>query len=242
MRNRSLLAVVSIAVLSSVCLAQGVTITKKTVRYTRPKPRMDFKKTFTIEFPVVKASTPALSKKIERSISPLSVLGISIKEEMSEYQWLDASEFEVKYNSNGVICVSHFMEGTAAYPSGMTRNVVVDAKTGMVAKPAAVFTNIPGLIAMIRKDQKDEIAASIIEIKKETDWQEPNPERLFVNAEFKAGNLDGFLVSADGVMFEYSYGFPRVIRAIEPAGQFSYTWEQIKPYIKRGGLLARVAR
>ncbi len=241
MRIKLLLSAICIAAFSTLAFGQHVTITKKTVTYKRPKPRM-FKKTFTIEFPVVKASTPALSRKIEKAISPLSVLGISIKEEMSEYQWLEASDFEVLYNDNGVICVSHSMEGTAAYPSSMTRTVVVDAKTGIVAKPSAVFTNIPGLIAMIKKDQKEEIAASIIEIKKEPDWQEPNPERLFENADFKAANLEGYSVSKDGVMFNYSYGFPHVIQAIEPAGVFSYTWAQMKPYIKRGGLLGRIAR
>jgi hypothetical protein len=227
--------------LSISALAQ-VTITAKKVTYTRPKPTIDFKKTFTINYPIVKAGTPALSKKIERAISPLTVLRISIREEMGEYQWLETADYQVKYNANGVLCLELFMEGTAAYPSSITRAVVVDAKTGIVAKPSGVFTNIPGLVAMIKKDQKEEIAASIIEIKKEPDWQEPNPERLFENADFKAVNLDGFMISPDGIIFNYSYGFPHVIQAIEPAGVFSYTWAQIKPYIKRGGLLARIAR
>ncbi|MFT3745497.1 MAG: hypothetical protein QM785_14545 [Pyrinomonadaceae bacterium] len=242
MRIKFLLAAFCIAAFSTLGFAQSVTITKKTVTYKRPKPQMDFKKSFTVEYPVVKAATPALSKKIEKAISPLTVLRINIKEEQTENQWLETAEFEVKYNDNGVICVSHFMEGTAAYPSSMTRDVVVDAKTGLVAKPASVFTNIPGLLAMVKKDQKEEIAAAIIEIKKEPDYQEPEPAHLFENADFKAVNLDGFSVSKDGVTFSYSYGFPHVIQALEPSGQFTYSWEQIKPYIKRGGLLARIAR
>lgn len=241
MRTKFLLAAICIAAFSALSFAQSVTITKKTVTYKRPKPQMDFKKSFTIEYPVVKAATPALSKKIEKAISPLTVLRINIKEEQTTYQWLETSEFEVKYNDNDVICVSHFMEGTAAYPSSMTQTVVVDAKTGLPAKPAAVFANIPGLLAMIKKDQKAEIAASIIEIKKEPDWQEPNPEHLFENADFGAANLEGYSISKDGVMFTYSYGFPHIIQAIEPSGQFLYTWEQIKPFIKRGGLLGRIA-
>jgi hypothetical protein len=219
-----------------------VTVTAKRVTYTRPKPTMDFKKTFTINYPIVKAETPALSKKIGRAISPLTVLRISIKDEMREYQWLEDADYEVKYNANGVLCVDLFMEGTAAYPTNVYRTVVVDTKTGTVAKPSAVFQNIPGLVAMIKKNQKEEIANAIVEIKKDTENQEPNPEELFKYADFKALNLDGFGVSADGVMFKYSYSFAHVIQALEPSGVFSYTWAQIKPYIKRGGLLARVAR
>ena len=242
MRTKALIAVIAIAVFTSFAFAQSVTITKRTVTYRRPKPLSDFKKKFTVTYPVVKAATPALSRKLEKALGPIAVLGISLKEELGEFQWLEASDFEVKYNKNGVICVSHSMEGTAAYPTGMTRTVVVDARTGLAAKPNAVFTNIPGLVAMIKKDQKAEIAAAIEEIKNEPDYQEPDPARLFEYADFKAVNLEGYAVSKEGVAFSYSYGFPHVIQALEPSGQFMYTWEQIKPYIKRGGLLARLAR
>lgn len=242
MRTKALFAVIAIAVFTSVAFAQSVTITKRTVTYRRPKPLSDFKKKFTVTYPVVKAATPALSRKIEKAISPISVLKISLKEEMGEFQWLEASDFEVKYNDRGVICVSHSMEGTAAYPSSMTRTVVVDARTGIAAKPSAVFTNIPGLVAMVKKDQKAEIAASIEEIKKDPENQEPDPASLFEYADFKAENLEDFSITKDGVMFNYSYGFPHVIQALEPTGQFMYTWDQIKPFIKRGGLLARLAR
>ncbi len=242
MRTKALIAVIVIAAFSSAAIAQSVTIRKKTVTYTRPKPSSDFRKTFTVTYPIVKAATPALSRKLEKAIGPITVLGISLKEEFGEYQWLEASDFEVTYNDRGVICVSHSMEGTAAYPTSLTRTVVVDARTGLAAKPAAVFTNIPGLVAMIKKDQKAEIAAAIEEIKKEPDYQEPDPARLFEYADFKAINLEGYAVSKDGVTFSYSYGFPHVIQALEPAGQFVYSWEQIKPFIKRGGLLARLAR
>lgn len=242
MRTRVLFAAALIAVFSTLASAQSVTITKKTVTYNRPKPIADFKKTFTIAFPVVKAATPALSRKIANAIGPISVLSISLKEEMGEFQWLESTDFEVRYNDRGVICVSQTMEGTAAYPTSTTRTVVVDARTGLAVKPSSVFTNIPGLVAMIKKDQKAEIAASIEEIKKEPDYQEPDPAHLFEYADFTAANLEGFAVTKDGVTFSYNYGFPHVIRALEPSGTFMYTWDQIKPFIKRGGLLARLAR
>jgi len=242
MKRNVLFLFITLLLFAAACLGQSVVVTRKTVKYKRPKPTMDFKKTFTINYPMVKARTPALSKKIERAISPLTVLGISIKEEMGEYQWLEDADYEVKYNANGVICVDLSMQGTAAYPTSIYKTVVVDTKTGVVATPNSVFQNIPGLVAMIKKYQKEEITTAIAEIKEDPENQEPNPEELFKYSDFKALNLNGFGVSADGVMFKYSYGFPRVIQAFEPSGVFSYTWAQIKPYIKRGGLLARIAR
>src|SRR5207248_784389 len=98
-----------LVVLAISCLAvaaQSVVITGKKVTYKRRKPIMDFKKTFTINYPKVKAATPALSKKIEASISYGSVLHLDLKEELSDTQWLEEADYKVGYNKNGVLGIS----------------------------------------------------------------------------------------------------------------------------------------
>ena len=242
MRTKFLIAATCIAVFSTFAFGQSVTISHKKVTYKRPKPEMDYKKSFTINYPIAKAATPALSAKINKAISPITVLGINLKEEFGELQWLEESDYEVNYNTDGILCLDLFMEGSAAYPSSLTKTVVVDIKTGHVAKPAAVFTNIPGLVALIKEMQKKEIAASIIEIKKDPVNEEPTPEPLFADANFTAKDLNGFVISAEGVTFKYNYGFPHVIQALQPDGLFFFTWKKFKPFIKSGGLLARVGR
>jgi len=57
-----------------------------------------------------------------------------------------------------------------------------------------------------------------------------------------AKDLDGFVVTAEGVTFKYNHIFRHAIQALQPDGAFFFTWDKIKPFIKRGGLLARVAR
>ena len=52
-----------VAAFTTLGYGQSVVITSKKVTYTRPKPIEDYKKTFTINYPKVKASTPTLSKK-----------------------------------------------------------------------------------------------------------------------------------------------------------------------------------
>ena len=157
-------------IIVAVCVtafAQSVTVTGKKVTYKRPKPIMDFKKTFTIRYPKVKASTPALSHKIEAALSYEKVLGLNLKEELSEPQWLEEADFEVTYNKNGVLCVGLSMNGTAAYPDGTTKSIVVDTATGIRVTPAMAFTNLAGLAAMVKKEQNKEVAQAIIDIKKE---------------------------------------------------------------------------
>lgn len=222
--------------------AQSVTITGKKVTYTRRKPNSEYKKTFTINYPKVRAATPALSKKIESAIGYQKVLGLNLKEELSEFQWLEEADFEVGYNNKGVLCITLSMDGTAAYPSGTSKTVVVDLKTGRRLMAADVFTNITGLTAKVRKAQKKEIADAIAEIKKDPENQEPNPETLFQDTKFDAKDLEGFSVDEKGVTFKYNYGFPHVIQALQPDGNFFFSWTQLKPFIKYNGAFARLAR
>lgn len=242
MRLKPLLIVIIFAILSGYATAQSVVITGKKVTYTRKKPMSEYKKTFTINYPKVKAATPALSKKIEAALDYQKVLGLNLKEEMSEFQWLEEADFEVGYNNKGILSVTLSMDGTAAYPTSSSKTVVVDLKTGRRLLAADVFTNIAGLTAKVRKAQKKEIADAVAEIKKDPQNEEPKPEALFQDAKFDAKDLEGFSVDAKGVTFKYDYGFPHIILALQPDGEFFFSWIQLKPFIKYDGAFARLAR
>lgn len=221
--------------------AQTVTVTSEKVIYTRKKPIADFKKNFTIHFPRVKASSPAIARKIEAALSYEKVLGISIREEMGEIQWLEEADFTVDHNKNGILSVSLFMEGSGAYPSGRTVHVVIDATTGNRLTPATAFRNIPGLLAKIQQARKDEIANAIREIKADKENGDVDPEALFRDAdEYHKVSLHEFSISDSGITFYHDYGFPHVVRALQPTGEFSYSWSDMKPYLKPGSLLARM--
>ncbi len=242
MKIKVFLLICSISILSSVGFAQSVTITGKKVTYKRPNPIMDHKRSFTVNYPKVKAATPSLARKIESSISYEKVLGVDIKEELTELQWLEEADYEVLYNQNGLLCIQLAVSGTGAYPSGSIKTVVVDLKIGGMVTPADVFTNLNGLVALVRKTHKKEIAAAIKEIKSDPSNEEPDPAPLFANSVFKRSDLDGFSINKKGVTLTYDYGFPHVIQALQPDGKFFFSWQELKPYIRRGGLLSRIAR
>jgi hypothetical protein len=242
MKIKIIFLAVILAIAFGTVFSQSVVITGKKTTYTRKKPIMDFKKTFTINYPKVTASTPALSKKIEAAISYSSILGLNLKDELGETQWLEEADYEVGYNNNGILSITLSMNGSGAYPSGTSKVVVVDLKTGSRVKAADVFTNVSGLATFVRKAQKQEIAKAIAEIKKDPENQDVKPETLFTDARFTAKNLEGFSVDGKGVTFNYDYGFPHVILALQPDGTYSYTWAKLKPYIKPNGLLGRFVR
>jgi len=242
MKIKILLGLIFIFAFSSIAFAQTVKITPKKITYTRPKPSADFKKTFTINYPKIKASTPALSKKIENSISYAKIVSLDIDDEKNgENQWLEEADYDVNYNKNGILDITLSMSGTAAYPTVMNRTVVVNLKTGSRAMASDVFINLKGLAAMVKKAQEAEIKESIEEIKEEEDYRDFDPKNFFEYADFTVEDLEQFTISDEGVTFMYSYGFPRVAMAVEPAGNYAFAWSELKPYIKRGGLLARIA-
>lgn len=222
--------------------AQSVTITSRKITYKRPKPSVDYKKTFTVNYPRVKAATPALSKKIETTISYAKVSNLNIQEELGEIQWLEEADYLVNYNKHGMLDITLSLSGSGAYPSTFNKTVVVDLKTGNRLRPADIFTNLTGLAAKIKKLQQAEIRKAREDYKKDPDSADFDGAEYFDNADFTAENLAEFSVSDDGVTFLYEYGFPHVVKALEPDGTFLLGWTQLKPFIKPGGLLARFIR
>jgi hypothetical protein len=228
--------------LSTVCAAQTVVVTPKKVTYKRPKPAADFKKTFTINHPQVKAATPELSKKITDEISYEKVLGLNLKEEIDEIQWLDEADYEVNYNDKGVLVVTLSLMGSGAYPSMNDKTVVIDLKTGNRVFPADVFTNLETLAAKVGKAMQAEIEKTKVEYKNDPDAAGFDGSEYFDRAVYTSENLEAFSVGDKGVTFKYDYGFPHVVKAFQPEGRFFFGWAEMKPFIKPDGLLAIFVR
>ncbi len=241
MKMRVFLTIIAAALICSAVSAQSVVVTSEKITYKRPKPMSEYKKSFEINYPKIKAATPALSKKIEAAVSYQNVLGLKLNDELRTYQWLETAEYEVLYNKNGIMSISLFMEGSAAYPSSTTKFVVVDLRTGMRVTPSTAFANATGLTALVKKAKNVEVAQAIIEIKKDKENNEEHPEDLFKeSAQYHPVKLDQFTVSDKGITFHHDYGFAHVIQALQPSGEFFFTWTQLKPFIKAGSLLSRI--
>jgi hypothetical protein len=222
--------------------AQSVTVTGRKVVYQRPKPMSREKRTFWINHPRVKAATPALSKKIETAISFEKVIPLDIREEINEVQWLEEADFKIDYNDKDILVVTLSIYGVGAYPDSSNTTVVIDTKTGNKVEAADVFTDLEGLAKLIKTAQDNEIKAGIEVIKKDPDMKDRDPESLFESAGFTVDDLKEFSVDAKGVTFIYDYGFPHVIRALQPDGKYYFSWSELRPYIKPGGLLTHIAR
>lgn len=241
MRTNFFLIALIIFSLSAISFAQSVVVTPKKTTYKRPKPLADFKKSFTITRPQVKGANPSIAKKVETAISYEKNFEFNVQEEINEIQWLEEASYTVDYNKNGILGVTLSVSGSGAYPSESSKPVIVNLKSGGKVLAKDVFVKLSELAAKGKQAQKAEIKKSIVEIKKENTGEE-NPASLFENSDFTVKNLDEFSVNDKGITFWYDYGFPHVIQAFQPEGRYFISWAQLKPFIKRDGLLAQFIR
>jgi hypothetical protein len=59
---------------------------------------------------------------------------------------------------------------------------------------------------------------------------------------FKRSNLDDFSISDKGLTFLYDAEFPHVVQALQPAGEYFFSYAELRPYIRREGLLGTFIR
>lgn len=241
MKIKSLLCLLFVLAFSFAGFAQTVKITPKKTSYKRPKPIVDFKKSFTVIYPKISGLTPTLNKKVETAVSYEKNFDFNLRDEINEIQWLEEASYEADYNKNGILGLTLTMSGTGAYPSVYSKPVIVNLKTGNKVQPADVFIKLNELAAKNKKAQQNEIKKILAEFKKEYPNEE-YPTDFFENADFKAENLKEFTVSDKGVTFWYDYGFPHAAKALQPEGRYFFSWAELKPFIKRDGLLARFVR
>lgn len=242
MKNKLIILLIAIVAFSIPSFAQ-VTISAKKVSYKRPKPIMDFKKSFTITYPKIKAATPALSKKIEAVLSYEKAFDFRLREEINDIQWLEEASYDVNYNADKILSISLTIQGTGAYPSSSTKYVVVNTATGTRMRPVDIFTNTSGLLAKLVKMREDEVRKTIAELKNAPETRDEDISGFFNDAEtYSKVKLDEFEIDENGVIFHHDYGFPHVALALQPPGEFFLTWKELKPYIKRDGLLAQFVR
>ncbi len=224
--------------------AQSFKISPKKVVYTR-KTTQDNpgKQTFTVTYPIISgAKSPAIKKKIESALNYEKLFDTTIKDELAESTWLDEFSYVVSFKNNSVLDVMLTSEGSAAYPSGSSKHVIVNISSGAVVSANDVFTNLSGLAAKCRKAQQAEMKKSTADLKKDPDSADFDPSEYFKNAKFGTRELEDFSVSEKGIMFEYDYGFPHVALALQPDGAYFFTWAEMKPFVKKDGIFGQFVK
>jgi hypothetical protein len=235
---------------AAVSFAQIVTITPKKTVYTR-KGKVSFKekRTFIVTYPIVSGSIPVTTKKkLENTISYWRVFETTLRENLSEYDWLSELSYEVNYNKNGILDIALMQEGVGAYPSGRTVHLVIDLKTGEQIKFKDAFkTDSLGKLAAMVNARLEVEKKDVIRRIDKGEYGEPGDDMSPLKEQvsglsFTMETFDEFSINDKGVTIIYDAGFPHVIKAAQPDGHYFFTWAELKPFIKPAGLLGRFIR
>ncbi|MEZ5305844.1 MAG: hypothetical protein R2684_01730 [Pyrinomonadaceae bacterium] len=240
--NRFFAVLVLLAVSAFVVEAQIKIVPTKVV-YTRVGEGLsEFKQTFEVNYPVpIGDDKNGSFRTLSKTINYWDAFDMSLEESLGDYTWLERLDYQILYNNRDILTIELIQEGSGAYPDGSSVTYVVDLKTGKRIMADQVFTNMPALVKMIDKAQKAEIKQAIIDAKAENLDDADSLDQMFKEYDAKFTKVGQFIVDEKGVTFLYDYGFPHAVAALEPEGKYEFTWEQMKPYLKPGGLLTKFA-
>ncbi len=225
---------------------EKATLTSKTATFTWGKPggdRSEYREA-KLSYPVI-INVPELElqDKIQDSISLKSTFGRSLTEmetEFKESHWLTSLEYTVNYNDNGLLSLTYTTTGLGAYPSQFLVYRSVNLTTGSVLHANDLFTTegLGAIALQVDKQLQDAIKVQVSKLgTPNTEGIDPS---IYKSHRFRIKNLNDFTITPNGIMFHYEFGFPHVLIAAEPKGDFLMTYAQLKSYAKPSGPLLRL--
>lgn len=189
-----------------------------------------------IQFPVLSGlADQSLLSRLRTAVLPQQVFKGSLAE-MEKDPWLEAVEYIVCCNRHSILDVSYRLSGMAAYPDFYDECITLDLKTGkpLRARDLFIASRLPELASRINQAMQAEIHKTI---QKAGSDERADVQRLLSAAVFTVKDMTQFTVSAQGVSFTYTFGFPHVLKAAEPNGEYFFSFAALRPFIRPDGPL-----
>ena len=176
-------------------------------------------------------------KHLQKAAMPQGVYKGSLAE-LKKDDWLDEVEYTVNCNQNSVLDITYLLSGQAAYPDSFEEYVTVNLKTGKRTGVGDLFivSSLPKLAAQIDQAMQADKRKAIQTADKET---QEEIRQLLSAVTFKHKDLAKFTISPRGVTFHYHFGFPHVIKALEPEGHYFLPYSALKQFVRRDGIAER---
>lgn len=202
-----------------------------------------YKKTATVTYPVISGlQDPKVLRRVQSIVQIKNAFDMSL-DEYRQDAWLAEFTFKVNYNKNHILDLTFTQDGSGAYPDTHTKHFTINLQNGSLIKASDVFVDNKrdSLAALVNRKLQSELK----QILKENSGTASDAEdtRIIEESqdvlEFKSENLNDFSVGAKGLTFLYDAGYPHAIQAFEPNGRYFFSYSELKPYIKRDGLLGQ---
>lgn len=133
------------------------------------------------------------------------------------------------------------MDGIGAYPWHVSQNLVINFETGDVMKITDLLDeeHLSRLASVITEFvQLDFEIANLKDIYHEEIPIKPKRKSSILKKyhgeqKFTPDNFQDFYFNEYSITFIYYFGFPHVIKAIEPEGHYSFDYYSLKNFIKK---------
>ena len=197
------------------------------------------RRTAAVTYPVITGlSNPVVLRRVRSALEFKNIFDYSLKE-YREDPWLTEFSYVVNHNRNYLLDITFTQSGMAAYPDEQHKHFLISLKDGHIVTAQDVFESnkLNSLVEMVDRELQREIKRIAHEDRSQDEKEAVNG--AYDNLKFELKELDEFSIGPMGITFLYDAGFPHVIKAFEPQGRYFFTYSELKPYIKRDGLLGQ---
>lgn len=228
-----------------VYLGDRVDIQKRTVVIVRSgklaKDLSPGRKRVKISYPVITRgiSNPPVLAKIRSLLKLKNIFDTSL-EEYRQDTWLSELDYRVNYNKNFILDITFREDGVAAYPDSQEKHLAINLKTGEILKAADVFRpeTLEKLATLVDGKLQAEMKETIDQVNQDktidADEKKSVPE-LYEGLKIEVKDLDDFSIDDKGITFLYDAGFPHVVQAYQPVGQYKFSYAELSKYLQRDG-------
>lgn len=218
-------------------------VLKRNAEITKQFPN---RKTAVVTYPVISGLSPDVLRKVRALLSFKNIFDYSLTE-YREDSWLSEFSYVVNHNANSLLDITFTQSGLAAYPDEQSKHFLIDLRSGTLITAADAFKSekLSLLSALVDRKLQQEIERlrkenAALKDRDRDEVASVNDAYDILNVEPK--DLDNFSVSRSGITFLYDSGFPHVIKALEPKGQYFFSYDELKPYIESHGPLGQFVR
>lgn len=193
-----------------------------------------------VSYPVIKGPVnSAVLRRVRSMLGIKNIFGSSLAEYRSD-AWLSEFDYKVNYNRDYILDITFTQDGVGAYPSGSSKHFAINLKDGSLIRAKDVFN--PSALDTLTRLVDKKLQAEIQQTIKDNPNDRESAVSLLKDLKFGRSNLDDFSISDKGLTFLYDAEFPHVVQALQPVGEYFFSYAELKPYIKREGLLGMFIR
>jgi hypothetical protein len=195
-----------------------------------------------VRYPIVRGlPDAAVLRRLQNTLTMKTVFDHTL-DEFRRNPGLLSYDYKVNYNQDYLLDITFTEEFEGAYPDTGTKHFLINLKNGKVVRAADAFNpnSLNALAGLVDKKLK----AEVTELNKvnEDDKTADADAKSHVRDELKklrigVRNLDQFSISDKGVTFLFDAGFPHVIQALQPEGEYFFSYAELRPYIRQDGPL-----